>query len=97
MKASTVGVGAVLPTAIVGKTLDAAAHSDAMSTNGQPPWVREEVKRFATVQARAALAGVELVRLADGSLLASKWGMFKSFSDADEVDSWLGRVGGPKA
>lgn len=97
MRASTAGVGAVKPTAIVAKTLDVTPHSDAMTTNEQPPWVREEAKRFATVQARAALAGVELVRLADGSLLASKWGMFKSFSDADEVDSWLVRVGGPKA
>lgn len=97
MKASAVGVGQVVPAAIVEKTLDVTPHSDAMTTNEQPPWVREEAKRFATVQARAALAGVELVRLADGSLLASKWGMFKSFSCASEVDGWLARIGGPQA
>lgn len=45
--------------------------------------------------ARAALAGVELVRLADGSWIASRWGMVKPLTDA-EVGPWLDRIGAPR-
>ncbi|MFT3816041.1 MAG: hypothetical protein QM750_00175 [Rubrivivax sp.] len=48
-------------------------------------------KAEATLIARAALAGVELVRLADGTWIASRWGVVKPLIDA-EVESWLRRV-----
>lgn len=51
-------------------------------------------KAEATRIARAALAGVELVRLADGTWIASRWGMVKPLADS-EVDAWLQRVGAP--
>lgn len=51
-------------------------------------------KADATLIARAALAGVELVRLADGTWIASRWGMLKPLTDA-EVGPWLQRVGAP--
>jgi hypothetical protein len=57
----------------------------------------EMVKRWATLQARAALAGFELVQLGDGSLIASKpaWGMFTNLADVAAAEAWLIRVGAP--
>jgi hypothetical protein len=51
-------------------------------------------KADATLIARAALAGVELVKLADGTWIASRWGMFKPLAEA-EVQAWLARIGAP--
>jgi hypothetical protein len=45
--------------------------------------------------ARAALAGFELAKMADGTWLASRWGMFRSLSNADEVERFLVVVGAP--
>ncbi len=55
---------------------------------------RSDVQRKAdaTRIARAALAGIELARLADGSWIASRWGLLKPLAE-HEVDDWLGRVG----
>jgi hypothetical protein len=50
-------------------------------------------KEFATLQAEAALAGFELVSLADGTLLASRWGMFKPLPDVATARLWLRQVG----
>lgn len=50
----------------------------------------------ATFVARAALAGFELVKLADGSWLASRWGMFRGLADDVEVERFLGVVGAPE-
>lgn len=52
-------------------------------------------KACATLQARAALAGFELVKLADGSWLASRWGMFRNLADDAEVERFLRVVGAP--
>lgn len=62
--------------------------------NGVP---QEEAdrKKAATCIARAALAGYELVQLADGSFIASKWGMFRSLENAAAVEAFLARVGAP--
>lgn len=49
-------------------------------------------KQDATRIARAALAGIQLVRLVDGSWCASRWGLVKPLQ-ADEVDAWLERAG----
>ena len=49
----------------------------------------------ATLQARAALAGFELVLLADGTFLVSKWGMAKHLPDAHAVQHFLRQVGAP--
>lgn len=53
-------------------------------------------KSDATFIARAALAGFELVRLADGSWLASRWGMFRGLADDVEVERFLCVVGAPE-
>lgn len=55
-------------------------------------------KRFATAQARAALAGVtvELIEGDDGApeLIASRWALTKRFGDLAELEAWLDRVTG---
>lgn len=53
-------------------------------------------KADATFIARAALAGFELVRLADGSWFASRWGMFRGLADDVEVERFLSVVGAPE-
>lgn len=52
-------------------------------------------KSDATLIARAALAGFELVKLADGSWLASRWGMFRDLADDEQVERFLSAVGAP--
>lgn len=52
-------------------------------------------KCVATLVARAALAGYELVELADGSFIASRWGMFRSLDHMAAVEQFLRRVGAP--
>ena len=55
-------------------------------------------KKFATCQARAALAGVTLIRLEgdDGrpKFIASRWALTKNFDNINLVDVWLTRVTG---
>jgi hypothetical protein len=54
-------------------------------------------KADATLIAEFALAGVELVKLADGTWLAQRWGMFKPLATAQEAMTWLRRVTGGAA
>ena len=54
-------------------------------------------KPAATLVALFALAGVELVKMGDGSCLASRWGMFKPLADEAEAHAWLARVTGKAA
>ena len=57
----------------------------------------DHVKCRATLQARAALAGFELVQLGDGSFIGSRpaWGMHCCLADAAAVERWLVKVGAP--
>jgi hypothetical protein len=50
-------------------------------------------KALAGLQAEFALAGHELVQLADGSLIVSRWGMVRPLA-MDEARAWLQRVTG---
>lgn len=53
-------------------------------------------KRFATLQARAALAGVTVWQSQGDhgrpSYIATKWALTKEFADLDALDTWLARV-----
>ena len=49
-------------------------------------------KRQTDLQACAALAGIALHRLADGSWLACRWSLSKPLAD-HEVEAWLAQVG----
>jgi hypothetical protein len=64
--------------------------------NGQPNSAATPAlsKADSTLMATAAIAGFELVKLADGTWLAHRWGMFKPLPDAQAVMAWLARVGG---
>lgn len=53
-------------------------------------------KSDATLIARAALAGFELVKLGDSSWLASRWGMFRNLADDGEVERFLSVAGAPE-
>lgn len=46
--------------------------------------------------ARAALAGHELRRLADGKWLASRWCFTKELPDDAACDAWLRTIGAPE-
>lgn len=61
----------------------------------QPAPSDQALKADATRIARAALAGIELVRLGDGTWLAHKWGMFRPLATDEDADAWLRRVGAP--
>jgi hypothetical protein len=54
-----------------------------------------EEKADSSRVARAALAGFQLVKLADGTWLASRWGMFRGLADTNEVERFLTVVGAP--
>jgi hypothetical protein len=53
-------------------------------------------KQLTTLQARAALIGVELLLLDDGTLLAMKWGWCKPLADAAAASEWLDLIGAPR-
>lgn len=58
-------------------------------------------KRFATLQARAALSGITLHRI-EGDLspvvyIATKWALTRELRDLDAVKKWLDRVTGHPA
>jgi hypothetical protein len=46
--------------------------------------------------ARAALAGFELAKMADGTWLASRWGVFRGLADDEQVERFLSAVGAPE-
>lgn len=52
-------------------------------------------KNFATLQARAAIAGFELVLMADSSFVIARWGMVRSLPGAEAVEAFLAKVGAP--
>ncbi len=57
----------------------------------------DDVKVYATLQARAALAGFELVRMPGGDYVIGRWGMVCALSDVAQIDAFLKRVGAPAA
>ena len=61
------------------------AHTDAAT-------LATDDKIIATLRARAALAGYELVNLADGSFIISRWGLFRSLDHIAAVETFLARV-----
>lgn len=57
-----------------------------------------DLKRFTTLQARAALSGVALHCLdtdfGTQAYIATRWSMTKQLDDLNEVETWLDRVTG---
>lgn len=60
-----------------------------------------EAKRWATLQARCALAGLAVTRSHDDAgravYIASKWALTRQCADLDEVEQLLRTIGGPTA
>jgi hypothetical protein len=54
-------------------------------------------KTVATYQARAAIQGYQLVALADGTFMVSRWQLFKTLEHPAAVESFLERVEGEAA
>ncbi len=50
-------------------------------------------KAVATATARAALAGFELVQMADGSFVVARWTMTRALPDLAAVEAFLAQVG----
>ncbi|MGS0756203.1 hypothetical protein ACVBEH_17110 [Roseateles sp. GG27B] len=56
----------------------------------------DDKKEFATLRARFALKGFELVGSSDGSFYASRWGHLVLLADAAQALTFLNRAGGTK-
>jgi hypothetical protein len=54
-----------------------------------------DAKTLATLTARAAIAGYELVQLADGTFIVSRFNLFRSLDHIAAVEAFLQRVGAP--
>lgn len=52
-------------------------------------------KQVATLRARAALAGFQLERMADGSFVVARWTMTRSLANVQEVEFFLKQIGAP--
>jgi hypothetical protein len=50
-------------------------------------------KRVATLRARAALAGFELVEMADGSFVIARWTLTRALANLAAVEAFLAQVG----
>lgn len=60
-------------------------------SESRPLWKRE-----ADAIAAGALASFEIVRMADGSFVAGRWGMVAALPDIEAVETFLRRVGALK-
>lgn len=71
-----------------------AMYAAELSVLDTPPPDPEKV--FATQQARAALAGYQLVRLPAGDYIIERWSMTRALCDAAAVAAFLRQVGAPE-
>jgi len=88
--------GAPLPTELAGKLatiVGAAAQGHRVKVVHEKPAPASESKLLATLQARAAIAGFELVRMADGSFVVARWTMTRALADFAAVEAFLVQVG----
>lgn len=64
------------------------------AASGRPELLDE--KSWSTLQAKAALAGVALYRVGDGSggevFIARRWGLSRQLDDIDELETFLARA-----
>ncbi len=52
-------------------------------------------KAFSTLQAKAALAGWQVERMADGSIVVARWTLTRSLPDLAALAQFLRQVGAP--
>ena len=65
----------------------------AANDSSSVPHADEGRKAFATAQARLALAGFQLERMADGSFVVARWTMTRALADEAAVDAFMRQVG----
>lgn len=75
--------------AATGQIAEQSKHTDAVIFTDCDP----ERKRFATLQARAAIQGHTLQKLGSGYLL-SRWGHVRHFVDLDAAEAMIRRIEG---
>lgn len=54
----------------------------------------ENAKAVATLQARAAIAGISLYQVDGGRFLATRWNLVRELADIDSAERWLATVTG---
>ena len=54
----------------------------------------EPGKRLANLQAKAALLGVELLAMADGTFVLGRWNLTRELPDLEAVEAALLQMGG---
>lgn len=54
----------------------------------------DDCKAFATLQAQFSLKGFALMRLADGVMLAERWGCFRQLDTLAQAAQFLQQIGG---
>jgi hypothetical protein len=59
-----------------------------------PGGAAPEVASFATLRARYALAGFSLLELPDSSLVAARWGRYRTLPDVTAAHRFLRLIGG---
>ena len=98
--ADAVKAGPAVPENGDALTADTVQSAFEQETSNNPdsdglPDSRQDVdtKAFATLQARAALAGFELVRMADGTFVVARWTMTRALVDVQAVERFLKQVG----
>lgn len=52
-----------------------------------------DAKAFATLQAKAAIAGLQVERMADGSVVIARWTLTRSLPDLVALEKFLRDVG----
>lgn len=66
-------------------------HADSVAADLS---MQAERKAFVTLQARAALAGAELLQMADGSFLLCKWGLTRQLHGPEAAAEMLRQMEG---
>lgn len=72
--------------------------SEAMAPLQRPAQGEDTGKRFNTLQARAALAGVALAAIEDDAgrpaYVVTRWALTRQLSDLDSVERWMDQLTG---
>ncbi|NUZ06749.1 hypothetical protein [Piscinibacter koreensis] len=72
----------------------AVASGAGLQEKKQATSILGTAKELATLQARFALSGYQLHRLASGRLLMTRWGLTREFEDEAAAAAFLPQIGG---
>lgn len=83
----TTGAGCPSPTS------DKACGANAGLVKAEEKGQADFAKEIATLQARFALAGLQLHQLIDGTLLMSRWGLSRVFNENSDAERFIASLG----